>query len=711
VDSQNLKDPRPRILDYQREMIGVEFASTRSILWPCSMIKVAMPVRRKSRFNIFEETVLRLADKGKRGVSTLAALTCLEEDLIEFILSRLRQHKVLNEQNALTGIGREHLANEQNQHSPQEIGSVFIDLIGGELLPVIIGQKPRYSEVKNIGYKVLFSTEGKDNHADRLKYVDNTHQIKPTSIQVAQIAKKHAILRKKYVLLIKKSFDFPDFKGVSSAITISPGSDLAYLHVRLVMLKDQTYDYHVTDPFGYGFSRSLQNTFRNYLAKNDGERRQIEKLREEATAYVHPPAKVSGFQHFGSHWDMGQKLRDSEKKWQLFKALESKQKQEQVKERDTALRETAALLYAALEWALRQFVYDFSKSHWIDLFCSPNQTPESNGKLLSKLADKIGLKLTHKGERFLEVPPGKFRHAFDHEPEMQPLVGLAIAQACDDGIHPLNHFAKKNPDWLSMLVRMKAIRDGSYHGEEKERLVGYAKYLFRFRRQVHDLVSLLPGVKRIKSKQLSSNEEAFILDDLYNKKLIAHGALEKHFGYNEIHLMKDNLREELLKVEMKLTNWSNVENNEVTECSSIIYNLYSSLEIAVNHAFKAMPSGQSGNGGIEYIAEVTNRALKYGFKLEERQLPKALIHVNQSKIKKALKGYSQTLGANLIALFVVASEDWLSASADSMPELILITCEIITLRGHANEATRKPMQTILDLKQASYAVIEILLEA
>jgi hypothetical protein len=710
------QDTRFRILDYQRVIGGAEIVARRSILWPCHAIKVVMPALRKRSLNIFEETVLRFAGKGKRDVKELSSLTCLEGDLLEFILSRLKQNGMLDERRELTGHAKEYLKREADRELAPVAVTVFVDLVGGTLLPVILGELPSFSDILEIKD---FDVRFRDNYSKHSRWArkltpKKRHSAKiPAPDEVAKIAEEHKRLHKRYALLSKKPLSFPQFKGVASAITVSPGKDLIYLHTELVIQKGE-FHHEVTDPFGYGFSERLVKVHREYVAETPGEEERVENLRKKARTEIvtPPPSSVAGFKSFGRHEQVRLSLTNAEKAWDRFSACKGNWRQVEISEREKAISDCAAALYASIEWAFRELVSASSTDKWIDALAAPGRTYEDNRDLLGKLAKKIGIEAVDRGpENFLAIGPGKFRHAFEGDPEMEPLIGFAIAQAAEDGGHPLNEIAQRNPRLLSLLGNMKKLRDPYLHGDVLKDADHLSESLSSFRELARDIARLLPGVEVSASDQEAPDGGRFVGDDLYNRKLDAHNRLDKIFGYQQVRLMEDKLREQLVEIEIHKARWPDEEGEEV-ECSTVVNCLASALQITIHDVFMSNCDGQSLGRETHFeTTTASERALEGGFKLEENRFSAILENVSPGRIKLASMGHTTSLGANLIALLIMAPGDWLSSLATRMPKFILQVQEILTLRGHGNRKQFKTVEKISRLIEESHTAIKQLKEA
>ena len=88
----------------QIELLNTPF----NIFLQCASYDIIIPITEteKNILNIFEETVLKLLDYKKSTVEEIAETLCLEKDLVNYIVIRLKELGLIDENRNLTEEGK-----------------------------------------------------------------------------------------------------------------------------------------------------------------------------------------------------------------------------------------------------------------------------------------------------------------------------------------------------------------------------------------------------------------------------------------------------------------------------------------------------------------------------------------------------------------------------------------------------------------------------
>lgn len=706
-----------RILDFQGDIEGIRFGAVASVLWPFNAIKISIPVRRRRETNIFEDTICRLAQAERVDIQRFSELTCLHPDLVGFILARLVAHGYLTDRWELTEGGKALVARADDEESECKAAVIFVDMVGGELLPMIASSDLNYAEVFEARRLEVTFRKGKRSIKARKLYYNEEHfQVKPNAAEIAQKAVEFA-RRRRYSFPSKGPSKIPEFNGSETAISISGGNDLVFLHVRLLIQED-TAEYRVTDPFGHGFSNLLEGIHRKLVAGNEKEGTAIVELKERAlfqrlvSRGAHGSSKLSMFgDTLQPYPNVRRALERAENGWG-DSSIEVRTS-EQEKERQAALSRCVRSLYAALEWALSYVVTKSSLSRWFSSFCGSGSTYEDNGKTLLKFAGKIGLQ-SKSATGFLKVSPGRIRAALDSAatdghgtpPDMESVVALALAEASCDSRHPFALLAAGTPDWMIQLLDMKRARDAASHLA----FVGYDRDRIEvFREFTHfSIECLLASVARTDS----TGTEAMCHDrDVCNKRLQARIALDRRFGVAVMYAkdeQDEQLRELLVQAELQAQEFLRHDDQE-PDCSEMVNALASALQNRMHAEIVASDlSAVSGSAGADVDTE--GRARRSGFQMALGGLPTRIATARQDRVEAAARGQDSTLGANTSAFLMVASDARLVALAERLPGLLLLVEDLSSLRHHANEPVPMPRAAAVELKDRVYEAIQKLEE-
>ena len=257
--TNQLIDLRPKIIDFPQTLTGLQIASQKSILWPCYAYKVSIPSRKKQNLNIFEETILKICAIEECDLERLSEITCLDVEIVRFIQCRLAQLNLLSDRFEITENARKQLDEWRNESEEFVAATLYIDLIAGNLLPVVTsGEMKLETVVSQNGDSVKFEmgSSGKKITIEAIKLRPNIKPLGmngPSPVQVAKTIKIHQKLHKRYSMLNDSLAKLPVFYPKAEAITVQSEAELLYLHCQVIVQKGNP-DFIVSDGFGYGFS-------------------------------------------------------------------------------------------------------------------------------------------------------------------------------------------------------------------------------------------------------------------------------------------------------------------------------------------------------------------------------------------------------------------------------------------------------------------------
>ncbi len=485
---------------------------------------------------------------------------------------------------------------------------------------------------------------------------------------------------------------------MAEAISLHENPELVYLHCN-VLIQIGNSDLLVTDGCGFGFSES----FANYLTsqdwqwvidlKNKGviDRLSPDQINEEAEDESSAADGLKKYPRIARPLRRAQKyLSDAEK----IEVDSSNDEQEFA--RLTGLAVVA--LYEAIEWALRFVVSDNPVTHWERLFSS--QSYRENDKILRSFATKIGFDVSDSVKAILQVKPGKIRAVDRGVSEMQPLLALAIAGAINDPSHPLNHLAIEDSGCLSFINALKEVRDPVSHGSSTdvelspETLEGYRDRTTRL------IQSLIPDITEDAYTAKTKQER-----DIDQVRLKARIELDKSLGLGFVQAVSPSLREELVKVTI-LNQRTTLDNEQLQRYINLLASIMqlSLFEVAKDRRLSVKNRTNLRDEAIEKI-------VRSGFYPVPDAIPEQISTVNTKRLYRAVQGSSTTLGAHLLAVFLLGSESELIELQKSDPKFVEFVANLIRLRGHGNKQqsdfSRDDMES---LKNNVFKAIKIITE-
>ncbi len=706
--SSKLKDHRPKIISFHQTLDGLNIAAKQDILWPCHAFSISIPKKKQSRLNIFEETVLKITEIESGDTEKIALLICLEKELVAFIQNRLNHLGLLNDRYELSEIGQELLNEWQNKSDGNleyTVGTVFIDLLSGKLLPYVSTDQLSYKKISRIGdsgfinFLINPTNEKSRVSARQIRPAkDSFWKTVPDSNDVIRAIREFKKKYRRYALLNQAIDQYPPPVPMAEAISLHENPELVYLHCN-VLIQIGNSDLLVTDGCGFGFSES----FANYLTSQDWQW-VIDLKKKGIIDRLNPDASNEEAENKSSVADGLKKyplitrplqraqeyLSDAEK----IKIDSSNDEQEFV--RLTGLAVVA--LYEAIEWALRFVVSDNPVTHWERLFSS--QSYRENDKILCSFATKIGFDVSDSVKALLQVKPGKIRAIDRGVSEMQPLLALAIAGAINDPKHPLNNLAIEDSRCLSFINILKEVRDPVSHGNSTdvelslETLEGYRD---RTTRLIHSLIpDITDDTYTAKTKQKR---------DIDQVRLKARIELDKSLGLGFVQAVSPSLREELVKV----TILSQRETLDDEQLQLYINLLASIMQLSLFEVAKDRRSSVKNRTNLR--DEAIEKIVQSEFYPTPDVIPEQISTVNTKRLYRTVQGSSTTLGAHLLAVFLLGSESELIQLQKSDPAFIDFVADLIRLRGHGNNQQSDFSQDDIEsLKKNVFKAIKIIAE-
>lgn len=691
----------PRILYAAPDLRGIEVDATRLLLWPCHMFTVAVPTRRELVLNIFEDTVLRLAAAGCTDAVLLQRYTCLEPGMIAAIQRRLVSLRYLDARHR-------HLRNADADPAPDderwESARVYVDLIGGRLLPGMTFGTPEYAECLDAGGR-SFKAGGKKHDATRLAFIPE-HRSKLPSVRAV-----HAIARIQNRQRNRGGSNSPQPTIITGglALSVMENPDLVYLATSAVLQTGNHDHILLSDPFGNGPSAMLAEVFQQ--ARHQADLRKIaDNLLADAKVEGRGRSQSKATIPLGPHPVLARKLMDAGKALQA--AGRPVRDSEGANSAARATGHCLRALYEAIELALHALVLEHFPSAGLRALLA-SQPFDVNGTLLWSYAEKLGLRGGERERRLLQLAPGKFRDQETFDVELGPLLALNLGVAAGerDASHPLRALAEAYPDWLAFLLRMKGQRDGVAHGN------GAAPMRIDALQARHAEVCamvelLLPGAVALAGAGASQgpvpnqwrNQER-LAARINAGAALAPAALE--------HL-PDRLRKACLELELVLLAGEapaagmDAALQEVPHGAAIVDALYMMLQLAVEESLAARMTGAPDRDRWRALA--LENAQSAGFVLEGERLPQTLDRVATGRLAIALQGKPGTLQACTMALLILGEKTWLHALARELPQLPFLAGELAALRGHGYLAQPVTQAHIERLRQQVYACIPHLTE-
>lgn len=705
--SSKLKDHRPKIISFHQTLDGLNIAAKQDILWPCHAFSISIPKKKQSKLNIFEETVLKITEIESGDTEKIALLTCLEKELVAFIQNRLNQLGLLNDRYELSKHGQKLLNEWQNKSEGNleyTVATVFVDLLSGKLLPYVNTDQLSYKTISRIGDSgfidfLINPTDEKLVSARQIRPAkDSFWKTVPDSNGIIRAIREFKKKYKRHALLNQAVDQYPPPVPMAKAISLRENPELVYLHCNVLIQKGNS-DLLVTDGCGFGFSES----FANYLISQDWQwvidlknKGVIDRLiPDQSNEEAENESSVTGgskkYPLITRPLRRAQEyLSDAEK----IKINSSNNEQEFVHLTGLAV----VALYKAIEWALRFVVSDNPVTHWERLFSS--QSYCENDKILCSFATKIGFDVSDSVKSLLQVKPGKIRAINRGVSEMQPLLALAIAGAINDPKHPLNNLAIEDSGCLSFINILKEVRDPVSHGNSTDVELSsetLESYRDRTTRLIHSLIpDITDDTYTAKTKQKR---------DIDQVRLKARIELDKSLGLGFVQAVSPSLREELVKVTI-LDQRTTLDNEQLQRYINLLASI---MQLSLFEVVKYRSSSVKNRTTLR--DEAIEKIVQSGFYPAPDAIPEQISTVNTKRLYRTVQGSNTTLGAHLLAVFLLGSESELIQLQKSDPAFIDFVADLIRLRGHGNKQQSDFSQDDIEsLKKNVFKAIKIIAE-
>lgn len=665
----------PRILSTKPDLRGIDVAASQVLLWPCHMFTVALPKRQVRTLNLFEHTVLRLARAGCNDAGRIAELICLDQHTVSAILRRLVGLRYLDQ-------GLRFLRDPDEAASPSENGwesaRVFVDLLGGRLLPHLYYDTPAYAEcLRDDGSR--FQGERGPIEARVLRWDAEQRRRTPSAREV------HAVAR----IQARRSGGRSATADVAvstagQAISVLDSPDLVYLPTNAVLQAGNHEHILLADPFGHGACGTLAEVF--HLARGNDEA--VRKVAASLLGEARIGGRAAQAGRGNVHAATGRWPQVARPYGQAAKALQDAARpvasSEDARHAARATGTCLRMLYDALEHTLHGLVREYPPGPGLRALLAGQPAP-ANGAQLLAYATQLGLHAGPVQQRLLLVHPGKFRGEL--QVELAPLLALNLAVACAerDGSHPLRLLAEAHPGWLGFLTRLKTIRDSVAHGGSVEAMQPDA--LAAYLAEVGAMIELMlpggtgTGAGASQASDVDGTPERWRHQARLQARLDANAALAPS--------ALDRLPERLAKACIELELVFDAAGGEhgqaaptAADGAAVVGALASMLQMALEECLALLPPAPRLAPDVDLRALARERAARAGFDLAGGQLPPALGRVNPGRLGAALRGQSASLQCACMALLLTAELPWLEGLARRLPALARLAGELAALRRH-----------------------------
>ena len=653
-----------KILDYDNfekpSPFGETIGRPRNLVWPVNAYRVTLPeLDGGSGLNMFERVILKIIDAcGIWDAETLSRETCIPVDLVKFVLLRLKDKALLDENNKILNQGRD---NWMAEKEPEFITALaFRELATGKILP--------------------FLHPLDNDNPLRKKDMDKFYRIEKNDVYENKKPDTHDIITALKAMK-KRSGAFDNCRRfpVNEQINIFSEPEQYYLDCEIAIRKSDG-EFRIADPFGNGFSLTLEKSF-SYLLEQDESLDKWYKGWNERLINQEPNKQS----------ETPKEPFETDANWAHYPKLIAN-----CSKKNTQYR-SIVQIHASLEWAL--FYSCIQRQYGSAVSELKFTNPADHSKLLKEAAEKIGLEL--RNIVFLPVIKGKLVDFLDGKADLVTVLSITLLMAANDPSHPLRKISSRYPDFIIQLFDIKNKRDEQGHGKGKTPKNKVELPEDAFMRKI--VITLLPDIR-------FSDTPAPAADDDFNADKTHHSRVNilSEFGFKKYNLLGEDLQDKLIYAEslFLLCGGNDKKNdaNAIYDAKDFVFFLCAVLQAMFRRILAGkLPPDFNDSELIKYAQTKANKA---GL----REMPDSLRCLQPWKIRQTLLGNDITLGSCVVAFLLVSEEDTLKIISQIQPSFISDVADIPEKRGHGNEPLPMKKNEIERLRKSAYKTIETLLE-
>lgn len=634
--------------------------------------------------DIFEEAVLKLLALNFSNKAQIADTLCLTKDLINFIIIRLKEKELVEENGMdLTDKGKELLSiNEKNKYE-KDIkymkAKIFVLNQTGEILPYIhVGAFKSEVNVSNREGNILISvgSAGKSKHIkgallkqDKIKREEKVERLQTSDI-------KKAINR--YNRLILENEELKTIEYASGWAIDSTSSENVYFHMQAVVQDGNIDEILVSDGLveDVGFIRKyIKNNFPNFvlnvkknatknIIKFESENNKNIKIQDNKSKYYKLESIMSEINSLSHLYTIEEEKEESFNQDEI-QVLKSEQKMLFLK------------CYSAIEHSLYYYDKENKLNPTMREVIKKNKNSKENIKLIFQMAKKIGIPKPEKYEKLFNlIDDKKIRKMYNTEvPDMRVALSIAVLNAANDGNNQFIRLFQKRPELFDVINKLIPERNELSHrtkanelDREKNRkiyelLMDFIKYL----QPDYNYYNSINTINKNQNKNSASQE-----------KLNAEIILAKELGTMYFYkLLPKSIRNEWTIIAPGREEYPNI-----IEYINIMYRI---MQDTLFYEIKNIRKKQ--NLGKKQIL----------IKLKQNGVcSKSFETVKDVYIEDVLANENKTLGSNAMVYLYYQEEKKIKELVEN--KFVHTIERLVTLRGHGNGTVTTAALTT-DLKE------------
>ncbi len=711
----------PPIISIESPVAGGRISVAEPLLWPCLAVSVPLPVLAGGGLNVFEETALGLAAAGLSTPEAVSDESCIPLELCAFLFKRLAQMKLLGKGGVPTRNGLAVLAGQApDGNANEEPATMFMDIATGKVLPFAIKGSPRikrrdrtqsgegmdafYPDPKKPGATISAIVVDEPDHEGAI--------VQPESADLTAALKEYRRrLRTLPIQAVRKAGFLTGF-GIPRKALSPSNCEKVLMHCTAVMEEGGT-DLLITDGTGLRYDEDRAR----YAAESeftwiDGIKRKGIEVAAERKEQSSAPCVSNQ----DDRWtELDGNVRAALASIRNYRSLlESAQSATVAEAASNEQMKITRSLYSALEWAFREAVREYEQRQAaagsaVDPKTIVSEFPEDDracSDALCAMAAEAGFLISDDCRQFLRVTRGKAMSVYhdgdEKHAELQPLVAVSLVEASHNQTQPICDLAAQDSGFLKFVSVMKHYRDAASHGDTS-RQVDPAELEEARDRTLAALSILVPEYA---VPENADDAKPSLQRQTEQEGLAATLEIERAFGSALAGKLSDELLDAIKKMVLtrrKLERGEDAGADLTGDAAAV-------LQIAF---FDAASEAHAVSGNGEELKQKAFEAMaQAGYCGSAAELPPAVTTVRARMVEKACaKGTSQTLGANLLRLFIVMDGSFLKELHEKAPGLVEAAARAASLRVHNNTAgTSVPAVELVELAKNVFNTVKELAE-
>lgn len=649
----------PKIFSLFKNKSYVEFFPKITILnrpfnlfLNCYSYDIILPVisKKQSDINIFEETTLKLLHYKSCSIQEVADTLCMDRDLINFIIIRLKELNFLDDKRNVTESGKKLLNYDVKDETEisQVVGKIFVNKENLKILPYIHIGEFKCEDIEDIKGDMLRVSNG--STGNNKTYIGKFLNKKAPKVP--------PILSKKDILKVLKRYNKichinPRFEKIDINydyhIEVSSSEDVA-IHLQAVIQDGNVDHIIVSDGFVMNIDFLVDYIKVEYPSI-------IEKIKEQASRQIINIEDEELIQESFTYDNRYPEII------RLLKRNEiCTENADQIKEANEISKKIIVDCFSALEWTLHyHYLANPLNSEMLQIVLS--QSKNENRSMLIECLKKVGVKNVKNNEKLISnIDRAKVNDYLKYkEPVLYTLLPLCVLEAVHNQQSNLHHLIRKMPNFLEFLMEINQRSMVLRHSVKNEEHIEYIDYSKEIYKRTLEFISTLivdfDQQDKIQTVQRNASQQ----------RINAQNNLAIEMGSILFNTLDTGIQDELLRISGdKPSNQLPLPYEYILILSRILETYFYQIIRECKRDIK-----------VEKLD-----AIKYIESQRGRLLPKSFTTIKDHFYKSALEGKKATLGAYSVVLLRFVDDELVNELLES--DFIEVIDEILHLRKHGN---------------------------